>query len=152
MPETSAQSVIERSVGDLVERFGRERLAEKALPSYDNHLAPARYLAWSRVRHAEKMLAKVSGRAALDFGPGLGVMLPFLAERFSALVACDEDPEVTEFMVGRLGVSNVEVVDSLDDIGGAFDCTVALDVLEHIVDLDPIYGPLSDASGIGRRG
>lgn len=131
---------------DLVDKFGEDRLAEKAFPSYANYLKPARYLAWSRVRHAQAMLDGASGQAALDFGSGLGVMLPFLAERYDRVVACDEDTEVTEYMVRRLGLTGVEVVGSVDDVRGPFDTVVALDVLEHIDDLAPIYTPMLAAS------
>lgn len=136
---------------DLVREFGEERLEEKAFPTYANSLKPARYLAWSRVRHAQRMLDRASGRAALDFGSGLGVMLPFLAERYDRVVACDEDTEVTEYMVRRLGLSGVEVVPSVDAIRGPFDAVVALDVLEHIDDLAPIYQPMLAASAPGAR-
>jgi len=146
MSTRAIEDAFEDARDDLVREFGTERLEEKAFPTYANSLKPARYLAWSRVRHAQRMLDRASGRAALDFGSGLGVMLPFLAERFDRVVACDEDTDVTEYMVRRLGLSGVEVVSSVDAIGGTFDAVVALDVLEHIDDLAPIYEPMLAAS------
>jgi 2-polyprenyl-3-methyl-5-hydroxy-6-metoxy-1,4-benzoquinol methylase len=109
-------------------------------------MPPAAYLGWSRIRHAQRLLDGASAtRAALDFGPGLGVMLPFLVERFDRVVACDEDPEVTGFMTERLGLDGVDVTNAVpppNSLGSRYDAVLALDVLEHVEDLDGILATL----------
>jgi 2-polyprenyl-3-methyl-5-hydroxy-6-metoxy-1,4-benzoquinol methylase len=130
----------------LQREFGDERLEETALPVYSNRLPPASYLGWSRIRHAQRLLGGVSATgSALDFGPGLGVMLPFLAERFDRVSACDEDPDVTRFMIRRLGLSGINVstsVDSSTEGSDRYDAVLALDVLEHVENLDGVLANL----------
>jgi 2-polyprenyl-3-methyl-5-hydroxy-6-metoxy-1,4-benzoquinol methylase len=134
---------VSRFADELVEEFGRERLEETAFPVYANRLYAARYLGWSRIRAAQRRIEAVPARErALDFGAGLGVMLPFLSARFERVVACDTDPAITEFMVERLGLDNVEVVPTVTSTTGDFDTITALDVLEHIKEIDTIYRSL----------
>src|SRR6187549_2797306 len=83
---------------DLIEHFGRQRLEETAFPVYFNKFQPAAYLGWERVRAAQKLLKGCDGTSALDFGSGLGVMFPFLAQHYQKIVACDLDIEITKFI------------------------------------------------------
>src|SRR5215207_5772859 len=95
---------------ELLDRIGRERLEETALPVYTNTFPPASYLGWNRIRHAQRLLAATAPRsAALDFGSGLGVMLPFLSQRFGRVLAYDPDPAPTEIMVAEMRLGNVSV-------------------------------------------
>jgi 2-polyprenyl-3-methyl-5-hydroxy-6-metoxy-1,4-benzoquinol methylase len=131
---------------DLVDRFGLERLEETAFPVYTNTFPPASYLGWSRIRHAQRLLAAVvATNTALDFGSGLGVMLPYLSQRFRRVVAYDPDPAPTEIMVTEMRLGNVSVSDHLDP-SEPFDAVVALDVLEHVEGLDAIYRDLLAAT------
>jgi 2-polyprenyl-3-methyl-5-hydroxy-6-metoxy-1,4-benzoquinol methylase len=87
----------------------------------------------------------------LDFGCGGGVMLPFLADRFGRVLAMDIDLAPLaklEPYIPRSG--NVEVYDArrvtLSDFPVAsVDVVLALDVLEHVSDLD---GTLESFSGL----
>jgi len=124
----------------LVEVFGHERLEETAFPVYTNRLWAARYLGWARINAVKARMMGRRGGVALDYGSGLGVLLPFLCEYFDHVVACDLDTSITEFMVSELGLRNVEVVESVDQASRKeFDVITALDVLEHIEDLRPVY-------------
>lgn len=117
-----------------------------------NRLRPARYLGWSRIRKAQSRMRNIArGRSALDFGSGLGVMLPFLSQRYEHVTACDADPAITSFMVDRLGLENIEVVAAVDGASEQFDVVVALDVLEHVEDLAPVYEQLLHATRRGAR-
>jgi 2-polyprenyl-3-methyl-5-hydroxy-6-metoxy-1,4-benzoquinol methylase len=128
---------------ELVDRFGRDALEETAYPVYTNSFPPAAYLGWNRVVHAQRMLSDAGeGVRALDFGAGLGVMLPFLSQQFTDVIAFDLDPDPTEVMVQRMDLPNVEVVSKLGDEHVEFDAITALDVLEHVDGLDDIYADL----------
>lgn len=153
MTDLPGQAEFARFAQPLLDRFGASRLEETAFPSYFNSFPPAAWLAWRRVHWAQRML-NPSGRAALDFGSGLGVMLPFLSRQFGRVVAADLDTEVTGFMVEQLGLgSSVDVVEQAGSLQPPqrFDAIVALDVLEHVDDLSAIYDtllPLTAPGGV----
>jgi 2-polyprenyl-3-methyl-5-hydroxy-6-metoxy-1,4-benzoquinol methylase len=139
-----AREALEQSRTALLGLVGRSELEETAWPVYTNTFGPAAYLGWSRVVHAQRLFGTGGQRnRALDFGSGLGVMLPFLSQHFGEVAALDLDTRSTEFMVKQMGLRNVVVTRDLDrDAPGTFDAVVALDVLEHVPDLEPIYQDL----------
>lgn len=131
---------------ELVLRFGTARLEETGFPAYFGRFWPASYLMWKRVFTAQRLLTEVHGRSVLDFGSGLGVLLPYLETRFREVVACDRDAEITEFMIGRLGLRRVQLARSISDCEDQrFDAIVALDVLEHVSNL---RGTLESLEGV----
>lgn len=78
---------------------------------------------------------------ALDFGPGFGVMLPILAERFGHVQGVDVDSEQLHaaialtryFQCKNVDLTLVEPEAELDAIEtSSVDCVLAADVLEHI--------------------
>jgi SAM-dependent methyltransferase len=135
---------LEKLAPALVSHFGRARLEETAFPVYTNPFPPARYLAWRRVTFAQRLLTEATtGGSALDFGAGLGPMLPWLVARYRHVTACDLDTEITSFMLERLGLTDVETVHGPGEGSLApFDAVVALDVLEHVSDLSGVYEEL----------
>jgi 2-polyprenyl-3-methyl-5-hydroxy-6-metoxy-1,4-benzoquinol methylase len=138
-----AQRALTDARGDLIDRFGREALEETAYPVYMNSFPPAAYLGWNRVVHAQRLLAAGPGaERALDFGSGLGVMLPYLSQRFRSVTAFDLDPRPTQVMAERMHLTNVAIRSQLGDDDHRFDAVVALDVLEHVSGLDEIYADL----------
>ena len=125
----------------LLKTFGRERLEETAFPVYFNRFFPAAYLGWSRIRKAQTLLSQSRDfNAALDFGSGLGVMLPYLVSHYSKVVAVDLDPDITRFIIDKLSFNSVELVKNISDSATkSFDVIVALDVLEHVDDLNAVF-------------
>lgn len=123
---------------DLVERFGHQRLEEMGFPVYFHSFPPASYLGWERVRAAQKLLRGCSGDSALDFGSGLGVMLPFLTQSYRHVTACEREVEVTQFVATELGYQSIEFIKKISECkpDTRFDAVVSLDVLEHVEDLD----------------
>lgn len=137
----AARTAIAAAEAELVGRFGRQRLAETAFPVYQSPSRAAQWLGWSRIRTAERLLADHRGSAALDIGAGLGAMLPFLAARYGGVQAVDLDSELTSFMCRRLGLANVGV-DRRIDPHRFVDLITALDVLEHVEELDAMYASM----------
>ena len=138
-----ARGILLQAQGELLDEFGRAALEETAFSVYTNGFPPAAYLGWSRVVHAQRLLlARADRSSALDFGSGLGVMLPFLAQHYRRVVAYDLDPRPAETMIAKLSLQNVHPRTGLQASNIDFDAIVALDVLEHVTDLDAIYGDL----------
>ena len=130
---------------ELLHRFGSARLEETGFPAYFSWFWPASWLMWRRVFAAQRLLVGLRGQSVLDFGSGLGVLLPYLEENFGNVVACDRDAEITEFMIRRLDLKHVQVVRSVSDCQGrAFDVVLALDILEHVGDLSETLRSLED--------
>jgi SAM-dependent methyltransferase len=112
-----------------------------------------RVIAWSHRRRFETGLAVARmfrGRRVLDYGCGDGTFLALLfdtADRPAEAVGAELDAhQVTDCRTrlgDRRGLSFV-TIDSLDaDLRGRqFDGVVCMEVLEHVVDLDPILDRL----------
>ena len=127
----------------LLADIGVHDLEETAYPVYMNSFPPAAYLGWSRVIHAQRLLLEGGRRSsALDFGSGLGVMLPFLAQTYDQVLAFDLDSRASALLVDHLHLSSVDLEQSLGTAEREFDAVVALDVLEHVEGLDEIYAQL----------
>ena len=106
--------------------------------------------AWTRFmqtgnRHVEDLLARL-GRLgvpdrfdrALDFGCGVGRLLPPLAARFDEVVGVDISSSMraeAAANLDRLEIRNADVVpsgDSLSEVTGTFDLVHSFNVLQHI--------------------
>jgi SAM-dependent methyltransferase len=146
-----AQRALGAARSDLARLFGESRLEETAYPVYTNSFGPASYLGWSRISHAQRMLRRECGERALDFGAGLGVMLPFLSQQYRLVDAVDVDPEPTKVMVERMNLSNIDVRSDMPSPPESFDLVSALDVLEHVDDLTGIYEAFVRVTAPGGR-
>lgn len=125
------------------------RLDEAAFPAYTHRNPLINWLFWQRLRAAMRFIeARGPFRAALDFGCGSGVMLPFLARHAERVVGIDVDLLPFRMMSRRLAFpASVEVHEAaetpLESLPtGAFDLVTALDVLEHVADLPATLGHL----------
>ena len=87
------------------------------------------------------------GDSCLDFGPGMGIMIPALARRFRHVVALDIDQKQLKSakeLISKCDIGNVEFVlgKEENELGifedGKFDCIIADNVLEHIENTAPI--------------
>ncbi len=123
------------------ERFRTAKLSAARRAEFfaagEKHMAAV--FAWCE----EMRPAPWSPRRALDFGCGVGRLLPALARRCAAVVGAD----VSEAMLAeaatnrrRMAMSNVELVrsdDELRDIQGGFDLIHSVIVFQHIA---PVRG------------
>jgi SAM-dependent methyltransferase len=118
-------------------------LYESAFPAYANPNPLINFLFWQRVQKVMQYLEKRKPfRHVMDFGCGGGVMLPFLSQIAQTVVALDIDLEPITKMQSLINFSpSIEILDGqqhpLDSFKPAsFDLILALDVLEHVDDLD----------------
>ena len=112
-----------------------------------------RLIAWSHRRRFDTGLALAQsfrGRRMLDYGCGDGTFLAMLsatagrpAEAVGAELDDDQIVDCRRRLGGRAGLSFV----SIDSLGlpahdGRYDAVVCMEVLEHVVDLDPVIDRL----------
>jgi SAM-dependent methyltransferase len=124
-------------------------LSEAAFPAYANPNPLISFLFWQRIRRAIHFLAKRGKyNAVLDFGCGGGVMLPFLASVSQRVVGMDIDLSPHKKLAAHVGFpENVEVHDAKERSlrswsSGTFDVVTALDVLEHVPNLEETVSEL----------
>ena len=140
---------IREAIRAVLAEAGPGRLDEAAFPAYTHKNPLINWLFWQRLRAAMGFVeARGPFRAALDFGCGSGVMLPFLARHARSVMGIDVDLLPFSMMSRRLDFpSTIEVREAseapLESLPtGAFDLVTALDVLEHVSDLPATLGHL----------
>jgi SAM-dependent methyltransferase len=131
-----------RSLGiHLRERFPKDVVDELAIPSYTHGNPLMRHLFWQRLAVALEWLdsLKPAPSSVLDFGSGLGILVPAMQRRGFGVIGCDIHPEVTAAGVEWMGAPAVKVIDARAGLGQlsdqSVDAVLALDVLEHVEDL-----------------
>ncbi|HSA96008.1 MAG TPA: class I SAM-dependent methyltransferase [Acidobacteriota bacterium] len=123
---------------------------EQALPAYTNPNPFMRRVFWRRIRIAAGLIERLpEARLAVDFGSGLGVMIPVLAGHAREVVAVEIEPAKLAAGAKSLGIAPglFRTVPSLGEAvgpaGPKADLVLALDVLEHVPDLDAAVGAIS---------
>lgn len=127
---------------------GSDSMLEAALPAYAHPNPVIRRLFWQRLAVVLKRVRALSPDSVLDFGCGSGVMLPLLAGLARRVVGLD--PELGPYLALRPALrppGNVEVYSTMQRSlssfpDGSVDVVIALDVLEHVQDLDAVAGEL----------
>ena len=134
---------IKRLFQDRIREVLRARqgsdLDEAAFPAYAHRNPLIDLLVWRKWMLAYALAADVGSGRALDFGCGPGMMTFALARRGFEVTALDvnlaplrslsvEFPPGIRFVEGRL--------DDIESPDSSLDLIVALDVLEHVDDLD----------------
>jgi 2-polyprenyl-3-methyl-5-hydroxy-6-metoxy-1,4-benzoquinol methylase len=118
-------------------------LYESAFPAYANPNPVISFLFWQRVRKVMQYLETTKPfNQVLDFGCGGGVMLPFLSQNSTRVFAYDIDLDPIKKMQHHIQFPDaIEIIDgqqrSLESLPSAsFEVILALDVLEHVEDLE----------------
>lgn len=123
-----------------------DNLNEAAFPAYSNPNPLINYLFWKRIyRVIQEIEKKGKVGRVLDFGCGSGVMLPFLSERAESVNAVDVDLEPLRRLEKHVSFAeNIHFENTHTGIAkNSLDLIVALDVLEHVDDLDKIFSELA---------
>jgi 2-polyprenyl-3-methyl-5-hydroxy-6-metoxy-1,4-benzoquinol methylase len=130
--------------------YPQHALDEQAGPAYLEGMALSRWAFWRRLAVVASRLP-ASGATCLDFGCGLGIMLPMLRRRFATVRGVDLTPEAGRRFLKHwdadYGESHGDVVISPDlkSTGladGSVDLILALDVLEHVDQLEETLEPM----------
>jgi 2-polyprenyl-3-methyl-5-hydroxy-6-metoxy-1,4-benzoquinol methylase len=133
-------------VRKLAESLSSEANDESAVPSYTHWNPAIRWLMFRRLEVIRQMsltaLARQRARAgvaALDFGCGIGMLIPALAPSVQVLYVCDEQLAPARATAQWFAAENVvcllpdELTSRIDDSN--LDVVVAADVLEHVDNL-----------------
>lgn len=130
-------------VRQLSASLSSEASDESAVPSYTHWNPTIRWLMFRRLEVVRRMtLAGLSelrpgrGGAVLDFGCGVGMLVPVLAPRLETLFVCDEQLDPVRATAKCFGAENVvalepeALADRIPD--ASLDVVIAADVLEHV--------------------
>jgi 2-polyprenyl-3-methyl-5-hydroxy-6-metoxy-1,4-benzoquinol methylase len=113
---------------------------EQGLPSYTNPNPLMRWLVWKRVKVVIEAIGKHAPyQRVLDFGCGYGVFLPYLNNHAQEIFAYDLAMDEIEKTCRAFSWENVHFAADLQEIKfmqGSFDLILAVEVLEHIDNLD----------------
>ena len=138
----------------LVRRFAaslsKDAGDESAIPSYTHWNPAIRWLMFRRLEVIRQMAlqaiaaqpAVAAQRAALDYGCGIGMLIPTLSPAVGTLFLCDEQIAPAQETAKWFGAENIvpflpqefdrKVADS------TLDVIIAADVLEHVEDLPDV--------------
>lgn len=126
---------IEELTKDNFQGISESDLDEMAIPSYSHFNPLIRWLMWKRLDTAFVLADKEKDKSVLDFGCGVGVFLPTLANYFTNVYAIDLFPYYAKKLCEMKGLK-VVFKDSVEDFeNDSIDIIFSTDVLEHIDDL-----------------
>lgn len=109
---------------------------EAALPSYTHSNKLMSFLFWKRVEIALQMAGDIRNASVLDFGCGGGVTFKHFQNNHCRITGCENEFwELTKNVSEHLNTSLTLLTD-LFDAKEKYDRIFALDVLEHVDDLD----------------
>jgi 2-polyprenyl-3-methyl-5-hydroxy-6-metoxy-1,4-benzoquinol methylase len=116
-------------------------VSEAAFPAYAHKNPIIDYVFWKRLKLAYDFALKNKPETVLDFGCGSGVLSYSLAEICSNVVALDIETGPLNLIKEKIAFpSNIEFLDKdLKEVkfqSGKFDLIIALDVLEHVDNLN----------------
>lgn len=116
---------------------------EAALPSYTHRNRLMSWLFWKRIDVALSMAGDVKDKVILDFGCGGGVTFKYFSSKGARVFACENQfYPLAEYISERIG-AEVNIYKELSDIRCIkFDLILALDVLEHVKDLNEVFNTM----------
>lgn len=119
-----------------------EQISESAAPSFCHPNPLIRWFVWQRIRKPLTMTKDIPCEKILDFGSGTGIILPYCAPRSKITYALDINPTLVERTKKEYGLKNVEIINysnrGIPLPSESIDLIYALEVFEHIEDLDKV--------------
>ena len=118
-------------------------IGEAALPAYSHKNPIIDWLFWKRIKVAFNYSVKKNNtKNVLDFGCGSGILSYMLAQNGLSVTACDIEFGPLKLVQDKITFpANVDFIEgdilSKNLAENSFDIIFAMDVLEHIDDLEP---------------
>jgi 2-polyprenyl-3-methyl-5-hydroxy-6-metoxy-1,4-benzoquinol methylase len=120
---------------------------ESALPSYTHNNKLMSWLFWKRINTVFAMADDIKGKSVLDFGCGGGITFKYLNECNCKITGCDTNSyELALKICNRFGVKADLYRNIFDLKSRRFDYILALDVLEHIDNVDTFIDKFMELS------
>ncbi|MGD2090149.1 MAG: class I SAM-dependent methyltransferase [Candidatus Aminicenantes bacterium] len=114
-------------------------ISEAAAPSYAHSFDLISWFFWRRIFYVISYLYEMKNPGkVLDFGCGLGIILPYVQNISESVWAVDPFIKPARHFQSKMNFSGVKLYDSLEDCvsdNERFDTIITLDVLEHIENL-----------------
>jgi 2-polyprenyl-3-methyl-5-hydroxy-6-metoxy-1,4-benzoquinol methylase len=132
-------SIIDRIKVDA--SIDQEKIDEMAFPAYLQGNVASRFIFFGRLARFLPLTSFAGGMRVLDFGCGMGLLTPYLANRGCEISCVDLFPDVAVAYADHLGLTEVRHVTDLADLPADenYDRIVALDVLEHLEDSSAMF-------------
>ncbi len=105
---------------------------EMAIPSYLHSNPLIRWLMWRRYEVIAQMAQLKPGQSVFEFGCGVGLFLPTLAQRTGRVFAMDLFPQYAKELVRQRSLSVTFLKDLEDLEDESLDLIIAADVMEHL--------------------
>ena len=130
LPQNELRNIVMTTMAGITEH----QRDEMAIPSYLHANPLIRWLMWRRYEKIADLAGFDKSMSVLEFGCGIGLFLPTLAERCTKVYAMELFPAYAQRIVEMLQLQ-VEFIQNLTAISDAsLDCIIAADVLEHLED------------------
>lgn len=152
MIDRAYRAAYEAAFRQLLSQAPRGRYDEMALPSYTHGNRLMAWLFWRRIDAAFALAGRLDGQRVLDFGCGGAVTFKQLHACGCEITGVDPEAAALAADVCRRLAIPARIVTQLDEVSDRrFDCIFALDVLEHVSDLDGCIAQLAGALADGGR-
>jgi 2-polyprenyl-3-methyl-5-hydroxy-6-metoxy-1,4-benzoquinol methylase len=127
---------------ELLSSFPQGTFDENGLPAYTNPNPLMRWIFWQRVKAVMEFIdSQRPINTCLDFGCGLGVMLPFLQQCSPNVLAHDLNTTLVQQICQKKGLNDIRFSTDISELQmyqGKVDAIIAMDVLEHVDQLEPV--------------
>lgn len=146
LPFAAWRNQVTGTARQVFDSYPTHALDEQAGPAYLEGNLLSRKVFWNRLRAVIDWIPP-SGASCVDFGCGFGLLLPLLSGRYEQVAGIELVHELPERFLAqwRKGsdqpLHNVQIHRSLETTGlapASVDLILALDVLEHVDDLDSL--------------
>ena len=136
------KSLFQSVFSDILKEDDSYEIGEAALPAYTHKNPLIDWLFWKRIKVAYRFgKATNTPKAILDFGCGSGVLSYLLAQQDHMITSCDVEFRPLNQIKNKIDFpANIVFIESdildMNMPDESYDIIYALDVLEHIEDLD----------------
>lgn len=121
---------------ELLQKSGNGYFDEAALPSYTHSNQLMSFLFWKRVESALRMGGDMKNCEVLDFGCGGAVTFKYFHDNKCSITGCENQfLELTKQVCDHFNIK-ATLLDDVFEANEQYDRIFALDVLEHIDDLE----------------